>query len=329
MKKTTKIIGILCMTLTLAGCGKVPQLANGEEAVVTLKEGNISANDLYARLKEIHGKDLLIELIDTMITNEKYKEQTKEEKEYIKEQISQLETTAKEYSMSLEQLIQNYGYSSVDDLKSNISLVYRRGEMVKEYLAKDLKEKEIKEYYDEKIYGDIKAKHILIKVETVDSMTEEEKNELYNKAKKEAQEVIKKLDNGEDFDKLAKKYSDDKANANKGGDLGWFNTGDMVAEFEKAAFALKKGAYTKSPVKTVHGYHVILKTDEKAKPKLKDVQDEIKETLVDQKLSKDSTLYYETLEEIRKNSELEIIDTELNKQYKAYMRQLKTPTKNN
>jgi len=328
MKKIAKILGISLLTLSLVGCGKVPQLKNGEEAVATLKEGNISANDLYNRLKETYGKDLLIELIDKMITDQKYEKVTNEEKEYIEEQIEQLETTAKNYNTTLEALIQNYGYSSLDDLKESISLVYRRREMVKEYLIGELKDKEIQKYYDEEIFGDIRAKHILIKVETVDSMTEEEKTEADKKAKKEAEDIIKKLNNKEKFDDLAKKYSDDTNTKKKGGDLGWFNTGDMLESFEDAAFALKKGEYTKSPVKTTYGYHIILKTDEKKKPALKEVKAEIQDKLVEDKLNADSTLYYETLEEIRKESELEITDTELKKQYKAYMRQLKTPTKN-
>ena len=192
------------MALSLVGCGKVPKLANGEEAVATLKEGSISANDLYARLREVYGKDFLIELIDTLITNEKYKEQTEEEKEYIEDQIDQLEETAKGYNMTLDQLILNYGYSSIEELERNITLVYRRQEMVKEHVSSKLTEKEIKKYYDNEIYGDISAKHILIKVETVDSMTEEEKDDLYKTAKKQAQDIIKKLNNGEEFDKLAK-----------------------------------------------------------------------------------------------------------------------------
>ena len=73
-----------------------------------------------------------------------------------------------------------------------------------------------------------------------------------------AASVIERLANGEDFAVLAQELSTDTSNAQNGGDLGWFGTGQMVAEFEKAAFALEKpGDYTTTPVQTSYGYHII------------------------------------------------------------------------
>jgi parvulin-like peptidyl-prolyl isomerase len=69
-------------------------------------------------------------------------------------------------------------------------------------------------------------------------------------------EVKQKLDAGEDFAELARTYSDDTYSAEKGGDLGWFGRGQMVPEFEEAAFALQPGQVSE-PVKTVYGYHLI------------------------------------------------------------------------
>ena len=84
------------------------------------------------------------------------------------------------------------------------------------------------------------------------------------KTKKEAQDVIAQLDKGEDFAKLAKKYSTGPSKA-QGGDLGYFQRGQMVKPFAEAAFGLKKGAYTKSPVKTQFGWHVIKVVDRRRK----------------------------------------------------------------
>ena len=88
------------------------------------------------------------------------------------------------------------------------------------------------------------------------------------KLRKKLKDLIKKLNDGEDFATLAKENSDDTGSAANGGDLGYFNKGEMVKEFEDAAYNLKVNEYTKEPVKTTYGYHIILKTGEKDKAKL-------------------------------------------------------------
>ena len=70
--------------------------------------------------------------------------------------------------------------------------------------------------------------------------------------------VIERLNSGEDFAVLAKELSTDTGSAQNGGDLGWFGSGAMVAEFETAAFALEKpGDYTTTPVASDFGFHII------------------------------------------------------------------------
>jgi hypothetical protein len=71
-----------------------------------------------------------------------------------------------------------------------------------------------------------------------------------------ANKVRQLLVNGEDFNKVAAQYSTDTGTKDKGGDLGWFGKGQMVAEFEKAAFSLKVGEISQ-PVKSQFGYHII------------------------------------------------------------------------
>lgn len=73
-----------------------------------------------------------------------------------------------------------------------------------------------------------------------------------------ATEIISKLNQGEDFAKLVGQFSIDTGTQTNGGDLGWFPRGQMVPEFEKAAFALANiGDYTQQPVKSQYGYHII------------------------------------------------------------------------
>jgi len=76
------------------------------------------------------------------------------------------------------------------------------------------------------------------------------------KTRAEAEDIIRQLGKGADFEKLAKEKSID-GTASLGGDLGYFTQGQMVDAFDKAAFALKKGEYTKKPVQTQFGWHVI------------------------------------------------------------------------
>lgn len=329
MKNLEKLFILMLVMLTLVGCGKIPTLESGEEAVATLEEGKISVDSLYKEIKDKYGISVLVDLIDKTILDAKYTEETDDEKDYIKEQIDKVKEMAESYSMTYLEVINYYGYETEDDFKEYLSLTYKRDLAVDEYIASTLKEKEIKKYYEDEVYGEINVKHILIEPDTLDGMTTEEKEKAEKEAEKKAKEVIKKLKNGEDWDKLAKEYSDDTSNSEKGGDLGWISTGDTVEEFETAAFNLKKGKYTTTPVKSSFGYHVIYKVDEKEKPKFEDSKESIIETLVDEKLEEDSSLYYEALKQIRKNSKLEIVDSELKKDYNTYMNNLISNSKSN
>jgi len=325
MKNLTKFIILMLIATTLAGCGKIPTLENGEEAVATLNKGAVSVNDLYKVIKEKYGVTALVDLIDTLILEEKYKE-TDEEIEFIDEQVKGLKETAESYSMTYNELLNYYGFESDEEVREYFSLNYRRDLAVEDYVATTIKEKEIKKYYENEVYGEINVKHILIAPETLDGMTTEEKEQKEKEALKIAKEVISKLKNGEDWNKLAKEYSDDTSNSSKGGDLGWIATGETASEFEDAAFALKKGKYTTSPVKSSFGYHIIYKVDSKEKPSYEKAKNDIIDTLVEEKLKEDSTLYQKTLEEIRKESGLDISDSELKKDYKTYINSVTTAT---
>ena len=140
--------------------------------------------------------------------------------------------------------------------------------------------------------------------------------------KETAEKVIKELNKGKKFEDLAKKYSKDESNASKGGSLGYFDVATMVDEFAEAVKALKVDEYTKEPVKTEFGYHVILKTGEKEKPKLSEVEDKIKERLTNQKLNENNYVYYETLKAIREKNKISWNDDILKDTYNNYMDQL-------
>ena len=258
-------------------------------------------------------------MIDHELFDEKYPK-TDEENKSVEEQIEQLKET---YSASYEAAIQQlFGVEDEKELEDTLRLEFKRSEAVEDYVADHISKKDIEDYYDKNIIGDIKASHILITPDVDSDATEKEKKKAEKKAKKEAESIIKELNEGKDFATLAKKYSDDTATKTDGGDLGYFNTDDMDENFIEAVKDLKNDEYTKEPVKTQYGYHIILKVDQKDKPKLKEVRDEIKTTLAQAKLDNNTTLHYQTLKDIREDKKIKWNDSKLEKQYEELMNQL-------
>ncbi|HEY2891079.1 MAG TPA: peptidylprolyl isomerase, partial [Dongiaceae bacterium] len=140
--------------------------------------------------------------------------------------------------------------------------------LLKHFLAGKITDDELKKRYEAEVTKvppteELRASHILVKSEA------------------EAKDIIKQLQGGADFAKLAKDKSTDTGSGAAGGDLGYFAEGDMVPEFYAAAAKLKKGEYSKDPVKSQYGWHVILLTDKRTKepPKFEEVKDQIKDEI--------------------------------------------------
>lgn len=314
MKK--KVMLVLCFALLfMTGCGKVPVLKNGEEVFAQINGKNVSANDMYDELKEMYGNAVMMDIIDKILLEEKYPD-SDEITEYVDAQISNYIQQYGEdgFKSALEQ-----SNMTEEDLRNQIALDYRRTLAAKDYIGDTLTDDEINEYYENDVRGDIKASHILITPDTDDDATDEEKATAEEEAKKKAEEIITKLKNGENFEDLAKEYSDDEGTKENGGDLGYFPKGQMVDEFEEAVVKLKVDEYTTEPVKSTYGYHIILKTGEKEKPELDSVKDEIIDSLVTEKMSNDTTLQYKALYEVRKEAGFEIHDDSVKSQYEKYM----------
>ncbi len=160
------------------------------------------------------------------------------------------------------------------------------------YLEKKVKAKvddaAVKKLYEDykntfKGEKEVKAKHILVKNEAT------------------AKEVIAKYQKEGGFDKLAKEYSKEPA------DLGYFTKEMMVPEFANAAFSLKKGQYTKTPVKTQFGYHVILVEDIRdAKPQpLDKIENQLKAMLAQKTMG-------DIIKDLQKNASVVKYDAEGN-----------------
>ncbi|MBQ3436247.1 MAG: peptidylprolyl isomerase [Bacilli bacterium] len=325
-KKIGYILVIVALLGVITGCGSV-KLKNGEKAVVTYnKKGKISSDALYKEIVKKYGINNLIDMIDHKLFDKKYPADD-EEKSEINNQIAQIKSQYGE--ANFENAIQTYyGVKDEKELRRSLSLDYKRDLAVKDYLKKQLTDEEIKNYYDNNIYGDIKASHILISANITDDMDPEEQEQVKEKAREKAEKIIEKLNNGKKFADLAKKYSDDEATASKGGDLGYFNKDSNFDEdFVNAAILLKKGEYTKEPVQSQYGYHIIKKIKEKDKPSLKKAKDDIKTTLAEEKLKSDNYLHNKTLRDIREEKKVKFKDSYLKKEYKKLMNRLTGVTK--
>lgn len=331
MKKSKIILGVstlLVASLIVTGCGKEIPVKNGSKVAVSIKGEKYTATEYYEKIKEDNITSL-ITMIDHGILDKKYKTDS-DEQSYIDNQIEQIKQYYGEDENTYKSVLQQYfGTDNESEVRTLLGLNYKRNKAVNDYIEKNIKDDEIKKYYNEKMFGQIKASHILITVDVKDDATAEEKTKAENEALEKAKKVIKELNSGKKFKDLAKKYSQDKSNASNGGDLGYFQLTDMVEEFSNAVKELKNNEYTKEPVKTQYGYHIILRTGEKDKAKLKDVKSEIKEKLREEKLNNDPALYYESLIKIREENKIKWNDDVLKKAYDDYMQELIKSVKEN
>ncbi len=312
MKK--KILMLCVFLLLISGCGKV-KLEYAKDAIVTFKDGEITADELYDVLKTNYGSKYLINMIDTYLLDKVF-DITEEETTYVNQVMKSVESSAESYSMDLEDFVEYYyGILTKSDFEDYIRLNYRRNAYALIYAKELVTDKQINQYYKDYAIGDIEARHILITPNTTDSMTTAEKTAAEKKALETAKNIIKKLNEGAKFESLAKEFSEDSSTKSNGGYLGFFNRGKMEDSFENAAVALKVGEYSKTPVKTSYGYHIIYKVSQKDKPSLENEKDDIIEIIAKEALESDTTLYSKAIIALREKYNMKIKDSKLENGY--------------
>ena len=310
MEKRKIVLGVaitLSAILLTTGCGKT-KLKNGEEVAIKINGENITADKLYDELREKYAEYQIIDDIDKKIFDVIYKDD-KDIEEQVNNTYESYEAQYSQSETSFEEILKDYGYKNADAFKDELRLSIQRNRAVDDYIKENITDKEIQIYYDENFAEEISASHILI---SVNNMSEED-------AEKKAKDLIKQLNDGADFATLARENSDDTGSRDNGGDLGYFNKGQMVSEFEDAAYALEVNEYSKTPVKTSYGYHIILKTGKKEKASLKDSKETIIEAIVAKKKAEDNTITITSLDAIRKNYGLKFKDSKLKSIYKEYI----------
>ena len=328
MKK--KIIGLCAILLLASGCGKVPTLENGQEAIVSFENGDmISVDDFYQVIKDDYGLQALITMIDTYVLEHEFADYVDEAKDrgdyYVDAYVESLG--------SEEKVLSTYGFQTMDAFRDYWYLTMLQSHAIEEYAKDQITDEQIEDYYNNDVIGDMEIAHILVTPNIDEDATDEETDEAEEKAKAEIEDIISKLDeakaNGEDieevFGELVKEYSEDEDSKEDNGSLGRINYGDSDGKYDEliaAAEELKDGEYSTEVITSELGYHVILKVKSYEKEKLDDLKDEIIQTLSEDYIQNNDDAGINALQHYRREYGMEIQDDEINRQYSNYIQNL-------
>ncbi len=287
-----KFIPLLVVgTALLAGCNQEKAADTGSTPAATAAPA-IDKADAIAVVNGQYIAKSTLEALEKEIAERSHGQTFPKEKlieELVQRELLVQDATQKQLDKSPELLAQ---------LEAAKKALLTQADLQNFIKANPVTEAEIKAEYDSKIAAEkgteFKARHILVKTEA------------------EAKKLIAELDKGADFAKLANKNSLDAKESQNGGDLGWFSAGQMVAPFSEAVAALEKGKYTKEPVKTQFGFHVILKEDSRAltPPSLEAVKEQLMPFLQRKKVQG-------MIEALRKQAKVEILVPLTDEQPKA------------
>ncbi|WP_085506884.1 peptidylprolyl isomerase [Thalassobacillus devorans] len=232
MKKFAVAATLAAGVLTLSACSSDAE--DNSEVVVETSGGDITKEQFYEALKDQNGEAVLQQLVMSEVLSANY--------EVSEEEVDkELEQMKEQYGDQFEMILQQNNFKDEEDFKDTLrlSLLQEKAAMEDVEVAED----EMQAYYD-KMKTEVEASHILVEDEET------------------AKDIKKQLDDGADFAELAKEHSTDPGSGEKGGELGFFSTGEMTAKFEDAAYDLEVGEISE-PIETEFGFHIIKKTDER------------------------------------------------------------------
>lgn len=338
MKKKI-ILSLICL-LTLCGCGKIPKLQNGEEAVITFAKGDvkhqISAEELYKELKDNFGLEATLKVIDTYILETEFADYKDEAQKSAENMIDAMAESYEGKDKLLDAIRENTNYTTIEGYQDYLYTSYMQSHALEEYAKSLVTDKDIEEYYNDEAKGDVEVYHILVVPKVTDDMTKEEQEQAESDAKKKVEDMIEELNKAdnklEKFKELAKANSDDTATKDKDGNLGYINYGDLSSSYDElldAVYKLKDGDYSKNVITTELGYHIAYRNQSKEKESLDKLKDEIKETLANRKLQNEENIAVESMKYYRKLYNLEIVDSELDRQYGIYINNITNSSSSN
>jgi len=251
------LILALGLTVTLAACDQMKNNASTASTTPAAAASTPMIKDTSAVVATVNGTPITEDLLDLYETQvNSTRPGTKMDRKAVLDEVINLELASQSGAKN--------GLANNTHTQLQINQ-QRRAVIASAAIHKYLKDnpvsdEDLHKLYDQRVPkgNEYKARHILVKDEA------------------KAKELIKELDGGADFSELAKKNSTGPS-GKSGGELGWFSPKQMVKPFSEAAAKLKKGTYTKEPVKTQFGWHIIMLDDvrsttqpafEKVKPQL-------------------------------------------------------------
>ena len=203
------IAGLLITTLVafIIWPDRIATLKDGTQPVVKVNKKTYTANDLYEDMKSYYSVSLLLDKIDNDLLTKMYPENDKMTSEVKSNAEYYFNTYKQYYNYTQEQFLEKNGFSSYDAFLDYLRLDYRRNKYLEDYIKKNLSDDEIKKYYDENVFGDINTQHILVEVKS-DSDKDNSKKLSDADAKKLAEEIITKLNDGTSWEQIQKDYKD-------------------------------------------------------------------------------------------------------------------------
>jgi peptidyl-prolyl cis-trans isomerase C len=206
----------------------------------------------------------------------------------VKEQVKRGQPETDELRATIRQELVNQEVMRQEAVKkglaSNKEVKFQLQMMNQAIMANALRE----DFYKNHKVTDAQVNEQYKKLSTLMSGNEYRASHILVKTEDEAKDIITKLEKGAKFSDLAKEKSSDTGSAQNGGDLDWANPNSFVPEFSKALVELKKGEYSKTPVKSQFGYHVILLTDtrEAKAPALADIRPQLEQKMLNDEWTK-------------------------------------------
>ena len=288
IRKAAAVIAVASMALSTAAC------SNGGKTVASYKGGKITQQEYYDEMKKSQsGKTALANMIINRVLEQQYGNKVSK-----KQVDKQYNNYKKQYGSQFDAVLQQNGMTA-SSFKQNL-----KTNLLTEAALKDIKK--ISKSQEDKVWKDyqpkVKVQHILVS------------------KKSKAEEITNELKNGKSFKSLVKKYSLDTGTKNNEGKLPTFDSTDSSLDpaFKKAAFKLKTGETTKSPIKSQSGYHVIRMIKHPAKGSFashkKEIDDQIYQTM-----SQDQQTMHDVLAKVIKKAGVDIKDKDLKDVLASYV----------